>query len=270
MNKKNRFTLLFSALMTLLLLGACRSQGSISYFQDADLLPDTLWHTQTEVRTALTRHDEISVIVTAENMNAVSIFNKPLITTRNSNELRISQQPSLITYIIDDNGDIDFPTLGKVHAAGKTTEELAVYLKNRIQEYAKDPIVDVELISFPVLVLGEVNKPGTTYHSDKHATLLDAIAKAQDLSIYGDRTNVLIIREEQGMRTKHRIDLTKTDLFNSPYFYLKQHDVIVVSPNDARSESANYNSMKQQNLSMISTIVSVVSVLASLTIAIWK
>ena len=270
MNKIYRLLVTVVAIVALIDLSSCTTQNKITYFQDADLYADTLWSSYAQLQPVLAPKDELSIVVTAENMSAVSAFNKPLVTTRNADMVNLVQQPTLLTYIIDTNGNIDFPILGKVPAAGKTTEQLEAYLKMQIEEYAKNPIVDINLISFPVMVMGEVMTPGVTMHSNKNATLFNALAQAGDLTIYGDRTNILLIREENGMRVKHRIDLTKTEILTSPYYYLKQQDVIVVSPNKARRSSSNYNSMKQQNLSMISAIVSVVSVLSSLAIALWK
>lgn len=253
-----------------LLLSACSTTDKITYFQDIDTLPDSVVAKLQTNNTILEPKDEMTIVVNAENQASVAGFNKPLIITQNPTQQLVNTTSAMQAYTVDENGDIDFPTLGKIHVAGMNKESLEGYLKGRIEAYVKNPIVTVSLLSYNVSVLGEVTNPGVTEQNNKHATLLDAIAKAGDISIYGDRTNVLLIREENGLRTKHRLDLTKAETLASPYFYLRQNDVIYVAPNHARKASSNYNSMKQQNLSMISTIVSVVSVLATLAVAIWK
>lgn len=270
MKRKSLFTALAFSAVSCLMISSCRTADNITYFQDIDTLPDSMVAPIQVNNTVIEPKDEMTILVNAENMAAVAGFNKPLYNTQESGTRSVSTLSAIQSYVVDANGDIDFPTLGKIHVAGMTKEALEGYLKARIEAYVTNPIVAVDLLNYPVLVLGEVGTPGMTYHNNRHATLLDAIAKAHDLNIYGDRTNILLLREENGIRTKHRIDLTKSEVLSSPYFYLKQNDMIYVAPNHARKASSQYNSMKQQNLSTISTIVGVISMLATLAVAIWK
>lgn len=263
-----------TALLALALatLSSCGTRkNTVTYFQDIDQIAATEWQKSTFAEPKLQRHDQLSIIVNAVDQTAVAAFNKPAYTPFEANSLNMNTQPQIQTYRVDPNGDIDFPVLGRLHVDGMTPIELRDLLEQRISQYASDPQVTVELRNFMVTVMGEVNNPSTSYFSTNRATILEALTRCGDLTVYGDRTNVLMIREDaQGRKEYHRLDLTSAELINSPYYYLKQNDVIYVSPNQARRSSSRYNSMKQQNLSMISTVVSVVSVLSTLAIAIWK
>ena len=259
---------MFLSLLLVSLLSSCQTHDRITYFQDADQLSDTLPSLGNYAK--ISNFLELQIIVSAENSAAVSSFNKPLYSSRQFDNKIVNAQSQLQTYLVDGQGCIDFPTLGRIHVAGMTTTELAQLLQNRISEYVKDPIVSIDPIALQIQVLGEVNSPGTIFLPAHQATLIDALARAHDLSLYGDRESVIIIHREGDRQVKHKVDLTSTDVLTDPLCELHQNDIVYVAPNNARRSSARYNSMKQQNLSMISTIVSVVSVLASLSIAIWK
>lgn len=253
-------------------LSSCGTRkNTVTYFQDIDQIAPTEWQHVYYQEPRLQRYDQLSIIVNAVDQTAVAAFNKPAYTPFDVTSLNVNTQPQIQTYRVDANGDIDFPVLGRLHVDGMTVTELRNLLEQRIGQYATEPQVTVELRNFMVTVMGEVNNPSTSYFSTNRATVLEALSRCGDLTVYGDRTNVLLIREDaEGHREYHRLDLTSAEVINSPYYYMKQNDVIYVSPNKARRSSSHYNSMKQQNLSMVSTIVSVVSVLSTLAIAIWK
>lgn len=255
-------------LLLIVLLSSCRTSDRITYFQDADLLPDTLMYSQSYAK--IQPHDELRIIVSAENSSAVAAFNKPMFSERQTGELNLNAQSMLQTYVVNSKGTIDFPTLGEIQVAGITTEELTELLKTRIKDYVQNPIVSIDPIGVPVLMLGEVNSPGVLYLQSNRTNLIDAIARAHDLTIYGNRESVLIIHRDGDKQIKHRVNLSSIDSLEDPLCVLHQNDIVYVAPNDARRASSRYNSMKQQNLSLVSTIVSVVSVLTSLAIALWK
>ena len=257
------------SLTLVVLLTSCHTTSdSITYFQDADRLADTL-PLQTQTVT-IRPQDELRIIVSAESSEAVAVFNKPVVLSRQAGDRGVSAQALFQSYIVDDKGDITFPTLGQIHAAGLTTIALGELLTQRISQYVKDPIVTVDPINFQVQVLGEVNSPGTVYLAAHRSTLLDAIAAARDLTIYGDRTSILVIHREGDHMEKHRVNLTQSDALTDTFCNLHQDDIVYVAPNQARRDSSRYNSMKQQNLSVISTVVGLISMLSTLAIAIWK
>ncbi len=137
-------------------------------------------------------------------------------------------------YLVDQEGFIDFPVLGPLKVEGLTLEEAKSMIYERLQEYLKDPVVNVRFLNLKITVLGEVNQPGLIRLSNKRVTLLEALGMANDLTDYANRNNVLIIREEKGRRTYARLDLQSAEIFTSPYFYLQQNDVIYVEPIQAR------------------------------------
>lgn len=249
---------------------SCASRDEITYFQDIEQIDPAQWSNTYQSSPLLRADDEIRIFVNAIDQTAVAAFNMPFFTDVNSRDLRANTQIEVQTYRIDSKGNINYPVLGTIHVADMTAEDLRDMLTERISAYVENPIVTVSLTSLSIAVMGEVSHPGMSYFGKNRATILEALTLRGDLTVYGDRTNVLLIREKNGVREYHRLDLTSAEVINSPYYYLQQDDVIYVSPNSTRRSSARYNSMKQQNLSMISTIVSVISVLSSLAIALWK
>ena len=173
----------------------------------------------------------------------------------------------LQTYLVDKQGYINFPVLGKLKVVGKSTDEIKAMLEEQIGKDVENPYVRVQLANFKVNVLGEVNRPGSLSVTTERFSVLDALANAGDLTEYGNRANVLVIREEGGVRQYHRMNLNDAAILSSPYFYLQQNDVVYVEPNKIRQDNSKYNQNNAYKLSVISTIVSACSVVASLIIA---
>ncbi len=148
-----------------------------------------------------------------------------------------------------------------------TTEQLTDMLVQKISADVKDPVVTVRLANFTVVVAGEVKTPKTISVDRNRISVLDALAAAGDLTEYGERSNVLVIREEGGKRTYAHLDLNSSETLSSPYYYLKQNDYVYVAPNKVRQANSKYNQNNAFKLSVISTIVSASSVIASLVIA---
>ncbi|MDO4318960.1 MAG: polysaccharide biosynthesis/export family protein [Bacteroidales bacterium] len=211
--------------------------------------------------------DELFITVTSSEPVTTSYYNLPLSNPAKRAEINSTTSPKQQTYIVDSKGDINMPMLGTVHVAGMTTEQLQARLTEEIRKDVADAIVRVELLNFTVVVAGEVNAPSTIRVNRNRFSILDALSAAGDLTPYGERENVLIIREENGQRTYARINLNSSDVLTSPYFYLRQNDYIYVEPNNVRQANAKYNQDNAFKLSVISTIVSACSVVASLVIA---
>lgn len=271
MNIKNIFLL-----SLMLFFVSCRTTDKVAYFQDIDRLKtDQLNNENVNYQTRIMPDDQLSIFVSSIDPAAVAMFNLPLTSYQSLGDASanstlsttISTAPSYQTYLVDNNGYIDFPVLGEIKVEGLTRSELSQLLKEKISAYAKSPLVTVRIQNFKVSVLGEVNIPGTKMIQNERVTVLDAIGMAGDLTINGVRNNVLIIRDIDGKKEFHRIDLTSSELLNSPYYYLQQNDVIYVEPNNARKSNARYSQSKQFNISVASTVVSAISVLASLAIA---
>ena len=251
---------------------SCKTQSDIAYFQDLEnkydqgIAIDTLLNYESKI----IPDDILSIYVSAEDPNAVAIFNLPAVSYLYTGQTDITATPKLQTYLVDKNGNINYPQLGQWHVAGLTRKQLESLIKNKIENYVKEPLVTVDILNFKIVILGEINRPGTISISGDRISILDAIGMAGDLSIYGKRENILLIRENKGKKEFHRFDLTDPAIFSSPYYYLQKNDVIYVEPNKAKKAAAKYGSDKQFNITITSTIISAVSTIAALFIAIFK
>jgi len=160
-----------------------------------------------------------------------------------------------VDYLIDQAGEIDFPVIGKVKIAGLSPEETRVLLRDRLSEYLKDPIINIRLLNFSVTVLGQVNRPGTYPVNGERISILEALGMAGDLTIKGQRKNVMVIRDFDGTKVYTRIDLTKKDALNSPVYYLTQNDVVYVEPNQSAVASSTLDSRTTIAISVASLII---------------
>ncbi|PQA52720.1 sugar transporter [Siphonobacter curvatus] len=209
--------------------------------------------------------DVLSITVSSLNPEASAVFNLPesqaMIQgqglTASANPL--AYQPG---YVVNRDGSIDFPMLGKVPVAGKTSSEVNAYLKDKLKAYLKEPAVNVRNVNFRISVLGEVNHPSLFLINNEQVTLLQALSMANDLTIYGKRENVLVIREENGKKTFARLNLNRRDFFSSPYYYLHPNDIVYVEPNQARVASTdNTYRVVPIVISAVSAVLVLVSVL---------
>ncbi len=263
-------------LLLVFLLTACRTTDTVGYFQDIETLETgAIENSNVNYETKIMPDDQLSIFVSSIDPAAVAMFNLPLTSYQSVGDgsgisptsTTISSAPSYQTYLVDNKGYIDFPVLGQIKVEGMTRSQLSEYLKDKISAYAKSPLVTVRILNFKVSVLGEVNIPGTKNVQNERVTILDAIGMAGDLTINGTRNNVLIIRDTNGKKEFQRVDLTSSELLNSPYYYLQQNDIVYIEPNQARKSNARYSQSKQFNISVASTVVSAISVIASLAIA---
>ena len=156
-------------------------------------------------------------------------------------------------YLVDKNGEIELPIAGKIKVGGMTTAEAKENVRLKAMKYYKEPVVNVRIMNFKVTVLGEVTKPGAYLINGEKATILDALGQAGDMSIFGTRTNVLLARQEGDKQKMVRFDLNKTDIFQSPYFYLKQGDVLYVQPSKGKA-AANDGAMLRTYTIITSTL----------------
>jgi len=214
--------------------------------------------------------DELVITVTASNPEATALYSIPFTNPASRDELMKSVAPRTLTYIVDTNGEIDFPILGKLHVAGKTTEQLQAELTEMISKDVTDPIVRVSLANFRITVAGEVKMPKTMNVTRNRMSILDALAEAGDLTEYGDRTNVLVIREVNGERKYAHLNLNSSDVLNSPYYYLQQNDYVYVAPNKIREGNSRYSTNNAYKLQVASAIISACSVIVSLVVVLTR
>lgn len=254
------------AIATMLLCSCSSSKTSLTYFEDIKGVEAGEFEKGTyDIK--IIPDDELFITVTSMIPSATSIYNIPLVNPSTRESLGVATTPQQQTYRVNNEGNIVMPVLGEIHVAGLSTQELKNLLIEKISKDVDEPIVMVELVNFRVNVLGEVNQPGMKTVTRERYSILDALANAGDLTEYGERENVLLIREENGKRIYHRFNLNDSKMLESPYFYLKQNDVIYVEPNSIRKDNSKYNQNNAYKISVISTIVSACSVIASLVIA---
>jgi polysaccharide export outer membrane protein len=216
------------------------------------------YETTSQYEPKLQPDDLLSIIISAENPEVTVPFNLPQI--QGNYELN-DNQSNIKTYLIDNAGYINFPVIGKVKLGGLTRTEAIAKLFEEISVYIKNPSVNLRIMNYKISILGEVVKPGSYTIPSERITLLEALGLAGDLSIFGLRKNILLIHEEDGKKTYSRIDLTQTDILNSPDYYLSQNDVIIVEPNKTRINSSILGSNATIILSGMTVLLSLIFVL---------
>lgn len=245
---------------------SCNTYRKINYLQD--VVPDEAERIAINKGILIQPKDMISIVVSSRNPVLALMFNLPVISYQAGSE-SVSGQGSqrLLGYVVDNDGNIDFPILGLIHAAGLTRWELANEIKSKIvgMNYIKDPVVTVEFMNFKISVMGEVTSPGTYNIEGDKITLLQALSLAKDLTIFGRRDNVSVIREQDGERIVYQVDLRSASLFDSPAYYLQQNDIVYVEPNKVRAGQSTIN---ENNIKSVSLWVSIGSFLTSLAVLI--
>ncbi len=249
-----------------LLTGCSGSKTVLPYFTDISTVQEGEFPSQ-DYTAEIKPDDELFITISSSVPIATAIYNLPLSNPATRDEIVGYTSPRQQTYIVNSQGDITMPTIGTIHVAGMTTEQLQKKLTEIVSKDVSDAVVRVDLVNFQIVVSGEVSRPGTFRVNRNRVSILDALGMAGDLTPYGERSNILLIREEDGKRIYRHLNLNSSDILTSPYFYLKQNDYIYVEPNNIRMSNAKYNQDNAFKLQVISTVVSAASVIASLVIA---
>ena len=264
-------TLALIAAALLLIANSCGSSKQVVYFQD---LKPGVSEMQLAAGKAITvqPEDKISIIVNSRDPQLTDMFNLPYVTRQLGQSLRTDYSAGSNTgvsgYTVDANGEIDFPVLGKIYVAGKTRQEIAEYIKSELirDNLVKDPVVTVEFMNLCIAVLGEVNEPGRFSIDRDRVTILDALSMAGDLTIYGNRTNVMVLRQEGATQRVYGINLTSgQQVYASPAYFLQQNDVVYVEPNEMKARQSTVNG---NNVRSTSFWISLASLLTSVAILI--
>lgn len=239
----------FLLLLTLLIL-SCSTRNQIVLYQDID---DREFSPISEITShpKIQINDMLSINLAASNLESLLPFS----FSANENVMNRPLAPmmaKLSGYLVNSDGEINFPQLGKIYVVGKTTQEIQSIIEERLSVYIKDPTASVRIVNYKFTIQGEVGRPGTYEIFEENITLPQALGQAGDITIRGKRDNVLIYRQEGGERRVKRIDLTKTDWMNSEYFYVKPNDIIYIEPNQPKVKSAGF-------IGNIGTIISVIS-----------
>lgn len=238
-----------------LFLGSCASSEKFALLQKASNSSDS---TVADFQATLQPDDLLMIIISAENPIVAQPYNLSSVAVALNNEMAATQQ-RLLSYQIDQEGNIELPGLGTVQAAGKTRNQLVTEIKKQLEGKIKDPVVTVRILNYKISVQGEVNRPGSFPIATERVTLLEALSMAGDLTIYGKRDNILIIREENGVKSFQKVDITKADFINSPYYYLSQNDVVYVEPNKTRVNSSVIGPNITVGISALSLIITIVA-----------
>jgi polysaccharide biosynthesis/export protein len=219
-------------------LTSCISPRSIVYFQgeSTSVSSDSITHSYVPT---IQPNDLLSVVVGSLSAESNEIFNLPnqLSTSAMSYGGGGGQQP--VGYLVDQDGHIDLPLAGKISIGGLTTRQANEIVRKALLPFLREPTVSIRTLNFKVSVLGEVNRPAIYVIPDEKITLPEVLSLAGDMTIFGRRDNILIIREENGKREYIRLDLTSRDIFTSPYYYLRKNDVLYVEPVKARMASTD-------------------------------
>ena len=242
----------------LLILASCVSKKDIVYFQNDEI-------DQTKVsnkyKTFFKPDDLLEVTISAKDIDAVRPFNLSAVTysTSSNSAIGVAQQQ---TYLINVDGEVEIPVIGKIKLGGLTREKGIELLKSKLSpDYIKSPHINIKIINFKISVLGDVALPGNFVIPNERITIIDAIGLAGDLNISGNRSNILVIREENGMKIKYRVNLLSNDTFTSPAYYLQQNDVVLVEHNTAKMQSASSNTSTQFFISLTAVVIGVLNIL---------
>jgi len=246
--------------LSIVFLNSCVSPQKIIYLQDVD---SSLTTQELHYKSLIKKDDILRITVASENMELVQPFNHMLLPT-NQNSLNVIGQGQLFGYLVDNDGAIVFPVLGVMQAAGKTRKELTDSIQAQIREggFVNDAVVDIRIVNFKVTVLGEVNRPGTFTLDYNRITLLQVIGTAGDLTIYGNRKNVTVLRDVNGIQTASKVDLTSASFIDSDFYYLQQNDVVVVEPNYAQIQAAGFNRNASLFVSIAALLLSVIVIIS--------
>lgn len=242
------FALFLFVITSIFMLSACGGSKRIGYFKN---IPDTL--TQPMV---IKHSDYQEPVIQANDILSVKI---QTIGTQASDigPGNASEKSEYSGYMVDKEGNIELPMVGRVKVVGLTTSAAREAIRAKVDQFYKDAVVNVMFANFQITVLGEVNKPAKYVIANERVSVLDAIGLAGDMTPFGKRDNVLLIREERGSKVFVRFNLNSTDVFQSPYFYLRQGDQIYVEPNKSRSRTATTDSTRDRYITYTASILSV-------------
>ena len=245
-------------------LAGCASSKQILYFQD--IKDRELKALVNEYEAVIKKDDRLAIVVSGADKSVTAPYNLTLTDLgMGSGAASVNPEQSTLSYLVDSEGNIEFPILGTVHVEGMTRNQLAQYLTAEIGKDVRDPIVYVAFKNYKITVLGEVRNPGTYTMDSEKISILQALGRAGDLMLTARRDGILLIREVDGVEKHVEIDLRNSDILESPYFYLQQNDVIYVPASATRVATATAaTSLWSSILSSITTTISVITLVVAL------
>jgi polysaccharide export outer membrane protein len=230
---------------------SCVSNKKIAYFQFDEIDQENISNVY---KTVFKADDLLQITIASDDLEAVKPFNLSSAAT--------NADGGQLSYLIDSNGKIDFPVLGKLKIGGLSREETIRMLKSRlIPDYLKEATINIRISNFRITVQGDVRMPGTYNIPNERVTILDAIGLAGDLNISGKRDNVLVIREEGNFKKEYRVNLLSKKTYTSPVFYLQQNDIVYVEHNYAKIQSASSNTNTSLFISIAGTLIAIITLI---------
>lgn len=252
-------------ILFLMLLSSCTSYKKVPYLQD-DYVMKNLQESRPMHDVKIMPKDLLTITVNTADpeVEVADFFNLTIQSSFNSARSSLSQQPTLQQYLVSNEGTIDFPVLGNLHVSGLTKGELEELIREKLGVYLQNPIVTVRMANYKISVLGEVTRPGIFTVNYEKINVFEALSLAGDLTIWGMRENVKLIRENADGNTEViKLDLNKTDIVNSPYYYLQQNDVLYVTPNKSKAKNSGIGQSAPLWFSAAGTMISIANIIAT-------
>lgn len=246
----------FLWVLVVLTMTSCASKKDFLYLQST--AASTATESVSSYETTIQPDDVLLLLIASENAEVSAPYNLKAYSILNTTEAGAIGREQMQTYIVDKQGQIDFPLLGMIKVGGLTKAQAIALLKDKLKDHVKDAVINLRILNYKVTVLGEVNRPGAITISSERITLLEALGMAGDLTIYGNRKNLLIVREVDGVKTMNRVDITQSDFLTSPFYYLTQNDVVYVEPNKTRINSSVIGPNVTVGISIVSLIITVI------------
>ena len=259
---------LYLMAMFAMLLASCGSPKNVAYIQNSDYIDFSRSEVLYDAR--IMPKDILTITVNTVNPEASEPFNLFVSTSLSTNNKggTIGSQRALQTYLVDNKGCIDFPVVGRLEVGGLTKSECEKLIHDKIQRFMnaeENPIVTVRMSNFKISVLGEVSRPGMFTVGNEKINIFEALAQAGDLTIYGVRDRVKLIREnEQGRKDVYTLNLNNADIINSPYYYLQQNDVVYVEPNKVKARNSSIGQSTTIWISVTGALVSLASLIVNI------
>ncbi|MCD6543305.1 MAG: polysaccharide biosynthesis/export family protein [Flavobacteriaceae bacterium] len=250
--------------LSLIVLTSCGTKEDVVYFNGIDS-KDNIVGIDSYMPTYHI-DDELIIIISAVDAEAAKPFNLMAVTY--SSDIRYAStggRERLQSYIVDSDGNIDFPVLGTIKIAGLNRDQATKMFIDKLKVYIKNPIVNIRSLNYKVTVLGEVARPGTYTATNERITLIEALGMAGDLTIYGERENVLVIHDYDGKKTYTRVNLKSQELFESPVYYLAQNDVVYVEPNKTAARGSKIGASTGVIIASIGILISVATLIVTIT-----
>ena len=256
--------LLVCAVLSVAVFASCGPVKDIAYLQNKVI--DQPEKMDKHAGIVIQSKDMLSIVVSSRNPELVVMFNLPMVTLVAGSENATNSSQKVLGYVVDNEGYIDYPGLGKLKVNGLTTRECEALMRDELQKYLNEaPISSVRVSNFKVSVLGEVNKPGTFLVTDEQINVFQALALAGDMTLFSRRQDVQLMRADaNGKVNTIHLDLTDANITASPYFYLQQNDILYVTPNKSKAKNSDVGQSTSLWFSVTSVVASILTILATI------